>query len=76
VLSGDEWSIVSLVNITSDPAASLERIYERIYETERMVAHYEAAGLHFCAAAERRRLSGLRSARTRYIHILSSMRGE
>lgn len=55
---------------TADPAASIERIYDRINESERAIAHYEEQGMTHCAKLERRRLAGLRSARTRIIRSL------
>ena len=54
-----------------DPAKTLERVYERIHETERQIADYEAQGFTFCAATARRRLAGLKSARTRVVGHLS-----
>lgn len=51
----------------ADPVASMERIYERMNEAERDIAEYEAMGLHYCAKLERKRLAGLKSAKTRLI---------
>lgn len=51
----------------ADPIASMERIYERINEAEAAIARYEANGWTYSAKAERKRLAGLRSARTRLI---------
>lgn len=51
----------------TDPVASMERIYERMNECERAIADYEARGLVYVAKLERKRLAGLRSAKTRLI---------
>ncbi len=51
----------------ADPVKSMERIYERMNEAEAAIARYEAHGFTYCAKAERRRLAGLRSAKTRLL---------
>ena len=56
----------------ADPIASMERIYERMNETEAAILRYDAQGWTFSARAERKRLAGLRSARTRLINQIAA----
>lgn len=51
----------------TDPALTLERVFERMQQSEALVAEYEARGLTYCAKLERRRLAGLKATQTRII---------
>lgn len=55
-----------------DPVAAMERLYESMNACESAIADYEARGWMHSARAERKRLAGLRSAKTRLIRTYFS----
>lgn len=50
----------------------MERIYERMNACEAAIADYEARGWTYSVKAERKRLAGLRAARTHLIRTYFS----
>lgn len=55
----------------TDPAKTIERCYERLAWSERMLADYEARGWAASARAERRKIAGLKGAITRATRLIS-----